>query len=53
MTEDIKSEKVFTLRISQHIFDKVKKAAEIDKRSISKEIEYIIDRALCDNLPQD
>lgn len=41
-----KEEKVFTLRINEKIFEKVKKAAEKDKRSISKEIEYILDNAL-------
>lgn len=41
-----KKEKVFTLRISTEVFEKVKKQAEKDKRSISKEIEYILSLAL-------
>ena len=40
------NEKVFTLRISSKVFDMVKKEAEKDKRSISKEIEYILSTAL-------
>ncbi|MBR6162683.1 Arc family DNA-binding protein [bacterium] len=40
------NEKVFTLRINKDIFEKVKSAAEADKRSISKEIEYILFSAL-------
>lgn len=49
MTKDIKDEKVFTLRMSMRVFEKVKTAAQRDKRSISKEIEYIIDTALSPN----
>ena len=41
-----KEEKVFTLRINTEVFEKVKKAAQKDKRSISKEIEYILDWGL-------
>lgn len=48
-----KEEKVFTLRINAEIFEKVKKAAEEDKRSISKEIEYILDTALSKNTTLD
>lgn len=44
-----KEEKVFTLRISLEVFEKVKEAAKKDKRSISKEIEYILDSALNKN----
>ena len=36
------AEKVFTLRISNKVFERVKEAAKNDKRSISKEIEYIL-----------
>jgi len=39
-------EKVFTLRISNKVFELVKEAAEKEKRSISKEIEYILDSVL-------
>lgn len=35
-------DKVFTLRIDKKVFEQVKQAAEKDKRSISKEIEYIL-----------
>ena len=40
------NEKIFTLRISQEVFELVKKAAEKDMRSISKEIEYILNSFL-------
>ena len=48
-TKKYDNEKVFTLRLSQNIFDKVKEKAEKDKRSISKEIEFILDEFLNDN----
>ena len=41
-------EKIFTLRISNNVFNMVKEAAIKDKRSISKEIEYILSSALKD-----
>ena len=40
------NEKVFTLRISNKVFEMVKEAAQKDKRSISKEIEFILSSAL-------
>lgn len=40
------NEKVFTLRISNKVFEMVKEAAQRDKRSISKEIEFILSSAL-------
>lgn len=42
-------EKVFTLRISNKVFNLVKDAAKKEKRSISKEIEYILDSVLNNN----
>lgn len=42
-TKKYDNEKVFTLRLSQDTFNKVKEKAEKDKRSISKEIEFILD----------
>ena len=41
-----KEEKVFTLRISTIVFEKVKASAEKDRHSISKQIEYILNSAL-------
>lgn len=41
-TKKYEEEKVFTLRIDKKVFEQVKDAAEKDKRSISKEIEYIL-----------
>lgn len=39
-------EKRFTLRMNQRIFDKVSEQAKKNKRSIAKEIEYIIEQYL-------
>lgn len=36
------SEKRFTLRINKEIFEKVKASAEKNRRSVAKEIEYIL-----------
>lgn len=36
-------QKRFTLRIDKNIFDKVQSRAEKNKRSVAKEIEYILD----------
>ncbi|MCW4387037.1 ribbon-helix-helix protein, CopG family [Limosilactobacillus oris] len=33
----------FTLRIEEELYKKIKELADHDKRSISKEIEYIIE----------
>ena len=40
------NEKVFTLRISNRVFEMVRDAAQKDKRSISKEIEFILNSVL-------
>lgn len=37
-------EKRFTLRIDEDVFEKIKKEAEKNKRSITKEIEYLLDK---------
>lgn len=37
-------EKVFTLRINNKVFDAVKVSAFRNKRSISKEIEFILEK---------
>lgn len=37
-------EKRFTLRMSRDIFDRVQKQAETNKRSIAKEIEYLLEQ---------
>lgn len=39
-------EKRFTLRMDEKIFKKVKEQAEKDKRSIAKEIEFILEHHL-------
>lgn len=39
-------EKRFTLRIDHDLFEKVKNSADKNKRSISKEIEYILSQKL-------
>ena len=40
------SEKVFTLRIEETLFNEVKARAERHKRSIAKEIEFIVEETL-------
>ncbi|MBB6446499.1 Arc family DNA-binding protein [Bacillus benzoevorans] len=40
------TEKRYTLRINEETFDKIKQLAESNKRSIAKEIEYILERYL-------
>ena len=35
-------EKIYTLRIDEDIFNKVKEASETNRRSIAKEIEHIL-----------
>ena len=37
-------EKVFTLRISKKVFDAAKVSAYRNKRSISKEIEFVLEK---------
>lgn len=41
MSDDVKR---FTLRMDTEIFNKVKEQAERNKRSIAKEIEFILER---------
>ncbi len=43
-------EKRFTLRMDAELFDEVKKSAEKNKRSVAKEIEYILSQ-WADDLP--
>lgn len=40
------TEKVFTLRIEESLFEKIKLAAEKNKRSIAKEIEWVLEQAI-------
>ena len=40
------NEKVFTLRIKQELFERIKKEAEKNKRSITKHIEYLLEKNL-------
>lgn len=37
------SEKVYSLRIDEDLFEHVKKSAEKNKRSIAKEIEFVLE----------
>lgn len=39
-------EKVFTLRMDEELFGKVKNVADKNKRSIAKEIEYQLEKSL-------
>lgn len=43
--EDIKT---FTLRLNQILFDKIKKSAEKNKRSIAKEMEFALEKYVND-----
>ena len=43
---DEKNEKVFTLRIKQELFERIKLDAEKNKRSITKHIEYLLEKSL-------
>lgn len=40
------SEKAFTLRIDEKLFDKIKASAEKNKRSIAKEIEWVLEQMI-------
>lgn len=42
----MKNEKVFTLRIKNELFERIKKEAEKNKRSITKHIEYLLEQSL-------
>lgn len=46
MTNDDNKEKVFTLRIKNELFEQVKQDAEKNKRSITKHIEFLLEKAL-------
>lgn len=46
MTTDKDKEKVFTLRIKNELFECVKQDAETNKRSITKHIEYLLEKVL-------
>jgi len=39
-------EKIYTLRIEENLFEKIKSLAEKNKRSIAKEIEYQLEQNL-------
>ena len=49
MTINEKNEKVFTLRIKNELFERIKQEAESNKRSITKHIEYILEKSLKEN----
>lgn len=38
------TDKRFTLRIDENLFNKLKELAERDKRSIAKEIEHLLEK---------
>lgn len=40
-------EKRFTLRMDGELFELVRESAEKNKRSVAKEIEFILSQALC------
>ena len=44
MTEKAEKRKVFTLRLAHELFEKVKKSADKNKRSIVKEIEFALEK---------
>ena len=46
MTTSEKNEKVFTLRIKKDLFERVRIDAEKNKRSITKHIEYLLEKSL-------
>lgn len=46
MISDKSKEKVFTLRIKSELFERIKKDAEENKRSITKHIEYLLEKSL-------
>lgn len=41
-----KETKRFTLRVDENIFEKIKEQAEKNKRSVAKEIEYVLEEHL-------
>ena len=45
-TNDIKSNKPFTLRISYALLEAIKQSAKANKRSTAKEIEYILEQSI-------
>ncbi|TPG86840.1 Arc family DNA-binding protein [Brevibacillus laterosporus] len=38
------NEKRFTLRMNADLFERIKEQAEINKRSVAKEIEFLIEK---------
>lgn len=48
MTNEEKNEKVFTLRIRKDIFEQIKIEADKNKRSITKHIEFILEKSIND-----
>lgn len=41
--------KRFTLRMDEDVFEKIKEQAEKNKRSVAKEIEYVLEEHLKDS----
>ncbi len=46
MSINEKNQKVFTLRIDNNLFERIKKDAEKNKRTITKHIEYVLEKSL-------
>lgn len=45
-------DKVFTMRIDEKLLDKIRISAETNKRSIAKEIEYVLEQYYTDCSPK-
>lgn len=52
MSINEKNQKVFTLRIDNNLFEKIKKDAEKNKRTITKHIEYVLEKSLEQKSPK-
>lgn len=43
----------FTMRINTELFDKIKAIAEREKRSAAKQIEFILEKWVSENVPEE
>lgn len=43
----------FTMRINTDLFDKIKAVAEREKRSAVKQIEFILEKWVAENVPEE
>lgn len=48
ITKDVKNKAVviFTMRMTQDVYEKIKQSAFVNKRSIAKEIEFRLEQSL-------